>query len=104
MDERQRVRHSELEKEWGDERNLNAADRARLRVLACIEVEMEKLQAFVNQHGPTYQVRGKSGDTYSRARPEYQQLQEARQRYSVMLDRLASGQISDDSADGFLAP
>jgi hypothetical protein len=70
---------------------------------ACVEIELGKLQQFINEHGPTYLVRGKSGDTYTRARPEYQQLQEARQRLSVLVDKLTSKGPSERSTDAFIA-
>ena len=104
MDREQAKRASELMDEYGLDSTSPYELRARVRLLACLEIEMGKFQRFVNQHGPTYVVRGKSGDTYSRARPEYQQLQEARHKYAVLLDRLSAGQNPDDTADGFLAP
>lgn len=100
----QERRYLEIVKEWGNEEDLTYPQKARIRLLATIEVELERLQAFVNQHGPTYIVRGKSGDSYTRARPEYQQLQEARTKYTVLLDRLSASQNSETSLDGFLAP
>ena len=33
-------------------------------------------------------MRGKSGDTYSRMRPEWQQLKEARHRKQIIITRL----------------
>ena len=96
--------NEELLEQYSRERDLTASDRSRIRILACVLVEMDKLQTFINEHAPTYQVRGKSGDTYSRARPEYQQLQEARNRVGVLLDRLDSGQTASDDAAQFLAP
>ena len=46
------------------------------------------LQDFCNNEGTCYQVIGKSGDTYSRARPEWQQLKEARMRKQAMIATL----------------
>jgi hypothetical protein len=56
--------------------------------LACVEMEEEMLQEFVNEQGTVYQVVGKSGDIYSRARPEWQQLKEARMRKQALVARI----------------
>ena len=71
-------------------------------MFAMLEVELHKLQTFINEHGPTYVVQGRSGDSYSRARPEYQQLQDCRHRYAQLLDRL-DAQTSHQDRDDFIA-
>lgn len=102
MDKAQMKIYRGLKKDFEGNGELTAVDKQRLEVLACVLDEMRKLQTFINEHGPTYQVVGKSGDTYSRARPEYQQLQEVRQRHSVLLDKL-QGDKPTDSVDAFIA-
>ena len=88
MNETQRAQYAELVAKWGAYKTLKVDDYVRIELLACVMVEVSELQNYVNTNGTTYQVIGKSGDTYSRARPEYQQLQELRQRASVILDKL----------------
>ena len=89
--------------EFGGEDSISELELARLRVLACVEWEMDMLQSFINKHGPTYQVIGKSGDTYSRARPEYQQLQECRQRHGVLLDKLNNDNTNANDTTAYIA-
>ena len=88
MNDAQRAQLAELVAKWSAYKTLKVDDYVRLELLACVLVEVSQLQAYVNTNGTTYQVVGKSGDTYSRARPEYQQLQELRQRASVIIDKL----------------
>lgn len=102
MDKTQMKIYRGLVKDFEGIRELTAVDKQRLEVLACVLDEMRKLQTFINEHGPTYQVIGKSGDTYSRARPEYQQLQELRQRHGVLCDKLQNDKPGD-SVDAFIA-
>lgn len=102
MDKAQMKIYRGLKKDFEGNGELTAVDKQRLEVLACVLDEMRKLQNFINEHGPTYQNVGKSGDTYSRARPEYQQLQELRQRHSVLCDKL-QGEKRTDSVDAFIA-
>jgi len=102
MDPEQFERFQGLMQEWSEVRELDAGDKTLLRMMACVEVELGKLQRFINQHGPTYLVRGKS-DTYSRARPEYQQLQEARQRLCVLVDKMTQRGQGTEHADDFIA-
>lgn len=102
MSEEQRGKYEDLRNRWGEMKDLKESDLARIELMACIGVEMEKLQAFINKHSPTYQVVGKSGDRYSRARPEFQQLQELRQRMSVLIDRLQENS-ADESGFDFVA-
>lgn len=102
MNDVQRELFEGLKQAFSELRELTAIDHQRLEVLACVLDEMKKMQTFINEHGPTYQVIGKSGDTYSRARPEYQQLQELRQRHSVLCDKL-QGEKRSESVDAFIA-
>jgi hypothetical protein len=62
-------------------------------------VEEETLQNFCNENGTCYQVIGKSGDTYSRARPEWQQLKEARMRKQALVARLEMKLSSANEAE-----
>ena len=90
MSDAQQEKYDALKLRWSEYKVLDVADEMRLEVMACVMIELERLQRYVNQHGPTYKVVGKSGDMYSRARPEYQQLQECRQRIGVLVDKMTS--------------
>lgn len=104
MSDKQRARYTELLAKWSNFKNLGEPDYARIEVMACVTVEIEELQAFVNQHGTTYQVTAKSGDVMSRARPEYQQLQELRQRLGVILDKMTKDAAPvEDELDKFMS-
>lgn len=100
----QKKRYVELCEEWEQTRELKAGDHQLLGMMACVDTDLAKLQRFINQHGPTYQVRTKSGDSMSRARPEYQQLQEARQRLGTLIDKMSTrGENTEADPDGFIA-
>lgn len=99
MSEEQRDKFSALVEQWSKYKTLEQTDFARLELLACCLTELEKLQRFVNKSSPTYKVRGKSGDVYSKTRPEYQQLQDLRQRVGVLIDRLQQNSTNDDGFD-----
>lgn len=86
----QRQTFSELLEALGGAEALTIPDRIRVEVLACLLVEVRALQAFTNQHGTTYEVIGKSGDLYSRARPEHQQLNEARTKVAQLTRQLTT--------------
>lgn len=88
MNAEQITRYTELEQAYGRVIDLTPGMQSLIRTLACVEVEEEMLQAFCNEHGTCYQVTGKSGDVYSRARPEWQQLKEARMRKQALVARL----------------
>ena len=88
MNDAQRAQLAELVAKWSAYKTLKVDDYVRLELLACVLVEVSQLQAYVNTNGTTYQVVGKSGDTYSRARPEWQQLKEARMRKQALVARL----------------
>ena len=88
MNAEQITRFTELEQSYGRVIDLTPGMTSLIRTLACVEVEEELLQAFCNEHGTCYQVTGKSGDVYSRARPEWQQLKEARMRKQALVARL----------------
>lgn len=63
-------------------------DRYAVRLTAAVLVEVEALQAFCDQHGTTYEVVGRSGDVYTKHRPEHQQLNDARTRLLALLREL----------------
>jgi hypothetical protein len=88
MNAEQITRYTELEQTYGRVMDLTPGMQSLIRTLACVEVEEETLQAFCNEHGTCYMVTGKSGDVYSRARPEWQQLKEARMRKQALVARL----------------
>jgi predicted PhzF superfamily epimerase YddE/YHI9 len=96
MNDVQRKKFDSLCERWSTYKTLEQTDFARLELLACCQVELEKLQSFINENSPTYVVRAKSGDYFTRARPEYQQLQELRQRVGVLIDRLQQNATTTD--------
>jgi len=74
--------------------------------LACVILEEEELQRYCDENGTCYQVTGKSGDVYSRMRPEWQQLKEARHRKQIIITRLQNWieigkPAEDENADYF---
>jgi hypothetical protein len=99
MSPEQRAKYDELVNDWSRYKELKQTDLARIEIMACVAVELNKLQVFINASGPTYKVVGKSGDVYSRTRPEYSQLQELRQRMSVLIDRLQENATTDFGFD-----
>ena len=77
-----------------------------LFTLACVILEERDLQSYCDQHGTCYQVTGKSGDVYSRMRPEWQQLKESRHRKQIIITRLENwiGEgkpVTDENAEYF---
>lgn len=75
--------HEQLLQSYGADQ-LNVGELIQLELLASLLDELRTLQKFVNKHGTTYEVIGKSGDIYSKHRPEHQQLNEARQRVAQL--------------------
>lgn len=73
---------------YQEQTDLTPGQGELIRTLACVMVEEKQLQAYCNENGTCYQVVGKSGDTYSRMRPEWQQLKEARHRKQIIITRL----------------
>lgn len=76
--------------EYGKAAPLSAGMQQLICTLAAVIHEENMLQHFVNEQGTCYQVVGKSGDTYSRSRPEWQQLKEARLRKQSLIQLLES--------------
>jgi hypothetical protein len=99
MTTEQVTRFTELQAAYGRVIDLTPGMESLLRTLACVEVEEETLQDYCNEHGTCYQVIGKSGDTYSRARPEWQQLKEARMRKQALVARLEMKLSSANEAE-----
>lgn len=64
-----------------------------LELLACTLVEARDLQRFTNEHGTTYDVVGRSGDVYTKHRPQHQQLQDARQRAAQLARGIKGAQV-----------
>lgn len=92
----------ELSEQLSAGRVLSHLETLMLPDMACMIDEMRTLQKFINVHGTTYQVIGKSGDTYSRQRPEYQQLCDLRKELRQMRKSLTLDAIEMPSdADAF---
>ena len=92
----------ELQQQLSQGRMLSHLENLMLPDMACMIDEMRSLQKYINANGTTYQVRGKSGDTYSRQRPEYQQLNDLRKELRQMRKALALDAVEMPSeADAF---
>ena len=93
---------SELQQQLSAGRMLTHLEQLTLPDMACMIDEMRTLQKFINANGTTYQVRGKSGATYSRQRPEYQQLNDLRKELRQMLKSLTMAAVQPvTEADAF---
>jgi len=102
----QTKKYNELLNLYEQRSDLTPGQLQLLFTLACVILEEQELQAYCDQHGTCYQVRGKSGDTYSRMRPEWQQLKEARHRKQIIITRLENwiGEgrpVADENAEYF---
>ena len=74
--------------QYGATKTLTPGVQSMIYTLSCVEAEESILQLYCDVHGTCYQVTGKSGDVYSRARPEWQQLKEARMRKQAIIAHL----------------
>jgi hypothetical protein len=88
MTQAQEQKYAQRLAEYASFMDLTPGMQSMIWTLACVEVEEQQLQEFVDLQGTTYQVVGKSGDIYSRARPEWQQLKEARMRKQGLIARI----------------
>ena len=71
---------------WLQEANKHAAADAELIELAAnVRAEIDELQAFVNDHGTTYESITRTGEVMHKHRPQHQQLTDARTRYLTIL-------------------
>ena len=106
MTELQQTIHDQRVLQYGSHRNLTRGVQSLIYTLACVEAEEQQLQEFCDINGTCYQVTGKSGDVYSRMRPEWQQLKEARMRKQAIIARLENwiGEVApkDDELSEFL--
>ena len=88
MTEAQKHIHSKLVALYETRADLTPGQHELLYTLACVILEEQTLQNYCDKHGTCYEVVGKSVDTYSRMRPEWQQLKEARHRKQIIITRL----------------
>lgn len=106
MTELQQTIHDQRVMQYGAHRDLTPGVQSLIYTLACVEAEEQQLQEFCDANGTCYQVTGKSGDVYSRMRPEWQQLKEARMRKQAIIARLENwiGEAApkDDELSEFL--
>jgi hypothetical protein len=72
--------------------------------LACVELEEEQLQEYINEHGTCYEVVGTAGDILSKMRPQWNQLKESRMRKQALIVRIESKgkTVTEDELDEFL--
>lgn len=88
MNSKQKKVYDQLQQLLVEENKYSAMDAELIRVAAYIRVEMDTLQAYIDKHGTSYEVIGRSGDTYTKHRPEHQQLVVARKEYTLCLKEL----------------
>jgi hypothetical protein len=94
MNKKQNELAEQLAADYGKQMEVTPGVRRVIDTLACVIAEETTLQNYVNRHGTVYAVTGKSGDVYHRARPQWQQLREARMRKQAIitqLERMAAG-------------
>jgi hypothetical protein len=91
--------------QYGAHKTLTPGVQSLLYTLACVEAEEQTLQEYCDNNGTCYQVIGRSGDTYSKQRPEWQQLKEARMRKQAIIAKLESwagdAQPEDDDVSDY---
>ena len=92
--------------QYGTNKTLTPGVQSLIYTLSCVEAEEFQLQDICDTQGTCYQVTGKSGDVYSRMRPEWQQLKEARMRKQAIIARLekwaGEGVEEEDELKDFL--
>lgn len=88
LNEPQQERFSLRLKEYSDTTDVTPGMKALIWTLACVEIEEETLQRFINENGTCYVVMGTSGDMLSKMRPEWSQLKEARMRKQTLIQRI----------------
>ena len=84
----QTKKYNDLLNQYEQRADLTPGQCQLLYTLACVIIEEHQLQTYCDANGTCYEVVGKSGDTYSRMRPEWQQLKEARHRKQIIITRL----------------
>ena len=84
----QTKKYNELLNQYEQRSDLTPGQLQLLWTLACVILEEQTLQIYCDKHGTCYQVIGRSGDMYSKQRPEWQQLKEARHRKQIIITRL----------------
>ena len=88
MTKRHKTKVDEITKRLDEAGLIQATDTELIDMAAATWCEVLDLQADVTKNGFSYDVLGKSGDTYSRHRPEHQMLVEARKRLQSILNDL----------------
>jgi len=104
MNDKQKERFEQRLAEYDKTTEITPGVRSLIYTLACVEVEEETLQEFINRKGTTYVVMGTAGDPLSKIRPEWNQLKEARMRKQALIARieLKGKSVSSDELDEFL--
>ena len=68
--------------------HIRTTDVFLVRLTSIVWCEMLILQKFVDHYGTTYEILSKSGDIYTKHRPEHQQLVECRTRLLTLFKEL----------------
>ena len=88
MNQRQKAAERLISSELKTAGHWHDIDKMLVTLCACVWVEMETLQRYINEKGSTYEVRGSTGDLLTKHRPEHQQLVEARGRLLTFIREL----------------
>lgn len=99
----QQARYLELLNEYMIRGEVTSELKSLMKTLACIEVEEDNLQAYINKHGTCYTA--PSG--HNKQRPEWQQLRDNRQRKTAIVTALnrayptSQKLVEDENAEFF---
>jgi hypothetical protein len=98
MNEKQQQRFDQLLEEYQKQKQITPGVRGLIRTLACVEIEEEEMQEYVNEHGSTYV----SFSGLHKTRPEWSQLREARMRKHTLvtvIDRRAGNEPEEEMTE-----
>jgi RNase H-fold protein (predicted Holliday junction resolvase) len=88
MNKQQQQRYEQRLAEFAQGTELTPGVKSLIWTLACVEIEEETLQHYINENGSCYVVIGTAGDPLSKMRPERNQLKEARMRKQALIHRI----------------
>ena len=86
MTKKQQQRYDEMMMDYNLRGTLTPGIKSLIYTLACVEIEEEELQEFIDEHGTCYSA--PSG--FDKQRPQWQQLRDNRQRKTTIVKALES--------------
>jgi len=101
MTQRQQKRYDSILLDYTVRGDLTPGIRSLIYTLACVEVEEEELQEFIDKHGTCYV----SPSGMDKQRPQWQQLRDNRQRKTAIvtsLERSLNKTTEKDELQAFL--